>query len=147
MSDLAAFLRARLKEDEAAAQSQADWLREREKRPGDWTRFMFDPVIGPFGGQSPLRSIDRGLYVGRMADPDRVLREVAAKRAILVEHPIRSVRNATCQVCTDVEGTSYLSYLGDEHTKAPPPCPTLRALAAVYSDHPDYQKEWNEKLR
>ena len=73
---------------------------------------------------------------------NRPRREVEAKRAIVAEHPIRPVRNGTCQVCTDVEGTSYLSYLGDQHEMAPPPCPTLRALAAIYSDHPDYRSEW-----
>jgi Family of unknown function (DUF6221) len=81
-------------------------------------------------------------FAGPPSLRERQRREAEAKRAILAAHPVRPVRNGTCQVCTDVEGTSYLSYLSDQHKVAPPPCPTLRALAAVYSDHPDYRQEW-----
>ena len=54
----------------------------------------------------------------------RVLREVAARRTILALHPPMwpdDPDSTTCSRC----GLAW-------------PCATLRALAAVYSDHPDY---------
>jgi hypothetical protein len=69
-----------------------------------------------------------------------VLREVAAKRAILGEHapnyPTTYPKlsgQPTCGVCHaggfDWEPEWW-------------PCITVRTLAAVYSDHPDYRPEW-----
>jgi hypothetical protein len=67
--------------------------------------------------------------------PSRVLAECAAKRAITGEH--REVRffatHQGCVVCRIGDGP----LLPVEY-----PCPTVRALAAVYKDHPDYQPEW-----
>ncbi len=65
MTDLVAFLRARLDEDEAAAQAvpEADWLAQ-----------IDEASMNPDGAVE--------LYVRRMA-PARVLAEVAAKRAII----------------------------------------------------------------
>ena len=59
----------------------------------------------------------------------RVLREVAAKRAILYIHDA----DPKCAVCHDG---------GWDWEPEDWPCPTIRALAAVYSDHPDYLQEW-----
>lgn len=72
---------------------------------------------------------------------DRVLAECAAKRAIIEAHPIthdvvevstRIKWGFACETCfrygDAVEDHGY--------------CDTLRALAAVYKDHPDYQQEW-----
>lgn len=58
-------------------------------------------------------------------DPSRVLRECAAKRAI-IEH------------CRTLEAKVLNDNLWnvDEHDDI------LQSLAAVYSDHPDYQEEW-----
>ncbi len=67
----------------------------------------------------------------------RPLREVAAKRAILAEHFAEdrgeSLPGADCGVCY---------YIGTPGSPAQWPCLTLRVLAAVYSDHPDYRQEW-----
>jgi hypothetical protein len=67
-------------------------------------------------------------------------REVKAKRAILDEHspgyPVTYPEPSgqpTCSVCD--EGTYDVE-------PVPWPCPTIRHLAAVYGDHPDYQEEW-----
>lgn len=73
--------------------------------------------------------------------PARALREVAAGRAILAEHgPANGGRDAgRCRVCTAIAHT------GMGHTDARrfrAPCPTLLFLAAIYSDHPDYDQEW-----
>ncbi len=61
-------------------------------------------------------------------DPARVLREVAAKRKILTLHsPWED--SGDCSACGDVPQVCY-------------PCETLRALAAAWSDHPDYDPAW-----
>ena len=72
---------------------------------------------------------------------DRALRETHAKEAILEDHQIKPATypepddNAAfgCERCHSDrdEGVYGFGY-----------CPTLKALAAVYSDHPDYRKEW-----
>lgn len=93
MSDLIKFLRARLDEDEAAAET---W-RERDLRP---------------------------------------LREVEAKRAILAEHA------SDDHWCARPPDPDWVVYEGGERLVRTYPCGTLRTLAAIYSDHPDYQQEW-----
>ena len=120
---LTAFLKARLDEDEATAKAAAG---------------------GDPGGSTArtAKDVAVALHVG-MHDPARVLREVEAKRAIVAEHePDRvgkfgSEEAARCLVClTDREGYEEL-WEADEW-----PCATLRTLAAVYRDHPDYRSEW-----
>ena len=125
MTDLLAFLTARLDEDEAAA--KAAWGVE-----WDW-RYVAQPF-----GERP--SIAHTVHIARH-DPARVLREVEAKRAILAEHgPANGGRDSDrCRVCTAIAHT------GVGHTDARrfrAPCPTLLILAAIYSDHPDYRQEW-----
>jgi len=114
----AAFVTARLDGEEREANREAESLARFEKRPGDWTRFMCDPVLGPFGGQSPARDIATGLYVGKLTDPHRVLREVAAKRALVAayEASMRSVGPGL--------SVSLLRL--------------VQAAAEVWIDHPDY---------
>lgn len=74
-----------------------------------------------------------------IAKEARMLREVAAKRAILAAHPVRPIINGTCRTCSDSAGLSWSSL---EPEFVDWPCPTLRALAAFWSDHPDYRQEW-----
>lgn len=105
------FLNARIDEDEAAAGAAAG---------SSWVTVIID------------RSTGEHIV---LHDPTRVLREVAAKRAI-----IEAADEATgCDMQVDSEfrvGTrdeSEEPYVGDV---------ILRALASVYSDHPDYRTEW-----
>jgi Family of unknown function (DUF6221) len=109
---LAEFLAARLDEDERNARDAlALW-------PD--THFTVDPgslVIVGFH---------------RRHDPGRVLREVAAKRAILDRHVSAartSSRSPACREC-------------DDELRGAWPCPTIRHLASVYSGHPGYRQEW-----
>ena len=123
-TDLIAFLNARLDEDEAAAKAvrqPRNWHQGDESDPwASWDRDMI--YMWPPEFHTPIESDKhwRGLqadddhlaaHIARH-DPARVLREVAAKRAILdaVGYDDRE----------DVAGH----------------------LAAVWSDHPDYRQEW-----
>ncbi|MFF9561118.1 DUF6221 family protein [Streptomyces albus] len=104
------FLEARLTEDEAIARAT-----------------YFDDVNG-FGYAWPnakgeVRSNE--LVHSRRHDPARVLREVAAKRAIMAEHGID-------QDPCDAHDAMYESA----------PCDVILNLAAIYLDHPDDQAEW-----
>ena len=78
--------------------------------------------------------------------PARATAEQTAKRLIVAGHEMTTVRpagpegwwwDAYCDHCT--MGGDYTDI-----TKTPSevPCLTLRILAAVYADHPDYRNEW-----
>jgi Family of unknown function (DUF6221) len=116
--DLSEFLRARLDEDEAAARE----IHEARVCTGcsDGWEAGFDP--------------DR-------CDcdyPARVLREVEAKRAILDRHMPHETafKGLACNWCSDdVDDRPQLA-------KVRWPCPDVRDLAAIWSDHPDYDPAW-----
>lgn len=116
MDDLIAFLRARLDEDEQLGLTL------------DGTAYNgVESTAGP----------DARAYLERAAV------EVEAKRRILAEHaPI----GPDCQVCALVDREECYDgeneWLEDTFTRIPAPCPTLRALAAPYTEHPDYREEW-----
>jgi len=73
-------------------------------------------------------------------DPARVLAECAAKRAIIELHgPVRD------DGWKSGEANDYLwcGMCGSiDDSPEPYPCATIKALAAVYKDHPDYREEW-----
>lgn len=73
---------------------------------------------------------------------ERLLAECEAKRRILAEHPrdgsMLLVGYEECGTCADgvpldVDG---------QPVRKDWPCPTIKALALPYADHPDYQDEW-----
>jgi len=114
----AAFLAARLDEDEAAANEI--------HRPRDCGSVDRD---GEFDPDPIWCSCDY---------PARVLREVEAKRAILDRHAPHETAfdGPACDWCSeDVDDRPQLA-------KERWPCPDVLSLAAVYSDHPDYRPEW-----
>jgi hypothetical protein len=86
-------------------------------------------------------------------DPARALREVAAGRAILAEHYILTCddRNPDYEEFSVVpwgtkgdqsSGCVTCHYYGMGGVKGYGTCRTMRALAATWSDHPDYRQEW-----
>src|SRR5258708_12897907 len=84
MSDLAAFLTARLDEDEVAAKAAmnvygADWNAQ------TGSEYLPARVYGKGGRDRPVADTSRAYPADHIArhDPARVLREVKAKRAIL----------------------------------------------------------------
>lgn len=125
---LAAFLAARLDEDEEiarrAAREGGTWEQEDPER--------FPGTIMSLGGHvtydEGAPDENQGPHIARH-DPARVLREVAADRVILGEHQ-EAESGGYCELC-------YYGYGGGNW-----PCPTVRALLTVYSDHPDYDPKW-----
>lgn len=112
-----AFLRARIAEDEAAAKaaSRGPWTVNDESYPDYVSDADHNQIIagGRWGGEGSVFDTEAdALHVVRH-DPARVLREVAAKRAILDW------------------------YEPGEHPSMP-----LYALAEAYADHPDYDEGW-----
>src|SRR5258708_33319001 len=73
----------------------------------------------------------------RRHDPARVLREVDAKRKILALHACEFVRVQQPGVRYQCSGCSQEWW----------PCQTLKALAAVWCDHPDYDPAWKACTR
>ena len=139
MADLVAFLTARLDEDETTAK---DHLCLTCGVPVIPLRNVFGITGYTHDGGSWNGGVIwqgrrcRGSVTGAepVQKPARVLREVQAGRAILAEHHQWVFGGMTgCSVC----------HAGHEvGDPSPGPCPTLRFLAAVYSDHPEYDQEW-----
>lgn len=150
------FLLARIAEDEAVAQ------RVRGTAFGEW-QFVPDPdgrlggYVAPGGAYpSPATAIandwsGRQIGAGYVSvaehiarhDPARVLAECEAKQRIVALHRQAEGPNyrgtECCARCTaDGEYPADDDYTDEQNW----PCPTLRALAAVYADHEDYREEW-----
>jgi hypothetical protein len=150
VTDIVEFLTARLNEDKTAikamgAEGAGRW----------WVGQRFDGSLDPEGstvfvdvrrsdGLGYIHLGAPGMLTGPTAmhiarhDPARVLAEVAAKRAILTLHSPENLeyvntdgddRTGTiCATCDSLVGNW--------------PCDTLKLLAAVYADHPDYKSAW-----
>jgi len=123
VSDLAAFLAARLDEDDRIAKGLMGA-----------TRFMGgEPDFTGQGG--PAASAFWQHFASY-----RMVTEVAAKRAILARHQPRPLGQwQVCGACCTVE---CFEFSADELSSAPWPCADVRHLAAVYSCHPDYDPAW-----
>lgn len=112
------FLEARIAEDEAVAREAAGVER------GEY-----------FVAALPNLLLEQVARFG----PARVLAECAAKRAIINEHEIDlEMRDPYCDSCAEW----WKCVLGEGPPMVKYPCPTVRAIAAVYKDHPDYQQGW-----
>lgn len=73
----------------------------------------------------------------------RVLATCAALRQIVAEHKMMEPRfnivwrDGCCETCT-----AWGEYGGPNEDGTPNYCPTLRALAAIWSGHPEFREEW-----
>jgi len=121
MSDLAAFLNARLDEDEATAKASVmpEWM---ISESGE-----FGYIVAAVGTETTGESIadawqeDVAVHIARH-DPARVLREVEAKRAMLAE---------------------LTRWPFDYRPGCNDPIRLfVHLLAAPYSDHPDWRAQW-----
>lgn len=133
MSDLVAFVRARLDDDEAAALAAAqgpgrDWDAASQGQGRERDGVLWDEdranVIAWFDGHLP------GAAHAARHDPRRVLREVKALRAIVDLHellgdPADYDYGAAPCLCEEIW-----------------PCATVKALAGIWRDHPDYDPAW-----
>jgi hypothetical protein len=156
MDGLIAFLRARLDEDEVVAQVAVS-EHEREfhivacDAGAQWVRRYGDyggtEVVDGAGHVVVSVAHDKGAalrtHIARH-DPARALREVEAKRQILRKHNVPSVVTPGFGTREDDRRCVGCGFGSDEEPLAPDvdDCPILRALAAVYANHPDYRTEW-----
>lgn len=115
MSDLVAFLRARLDEDEQAA----------ERAQGEGQSWAWVQPEALDANRYP--SLEQAEHIARH-DPARVLAEVAAKRALLDVHRDDYGSCSTCGTAGEYD--------------VPWPCTTVELLALPYANHPDYRSEW-----
>jgi Family of unknown function (DUF6221) len=116
MEELAAFNAARLDEEEAAAKG---WI--------------FRGTVVMLTEGEPVQADAEYLATFSGA---RVLREVQAKRVILGEHQPEPWGRPHPELLRCNQGHDDTGYW------TPWPCAEVRAITAVWSDHPDYQKEW-----
>lgn len=152
------FLMQRIAEDEAVARAatQGDWYWE---PPSEESFPMYDEslvstVLDDDGDHTVVLvgvGYDTSRIEGRDEDrahiaryhPARVLAECAAKRRIVELH---QPDDDKCSVCSHEIGYASDGYGGEyyenQRTGNDWPCATLRALTAVYSDHPDYRQDW-----
>jgi hypothetical protein len=148
VTDMVAFLKARYDEEEATAGSSRTWkVEHHDCAEPEWDPCTEQPcpyaaecaegtcghasVVGsdgmriyPEGGHTALEAE----HIARW-DPARVLREVEAKRKIL--DALQEAEAALDRGYTDLVRGSQLTLLR-----------ACRFLAAVYSDHPDYDQSW-----
>jgi hypothetical protein len=120
VTDLIAFITARLDEDERVA---------RDATPGPWTDFssrsygVEQAAEGRRVVAERVHDYDDAAHIARH-DPARVLRDVAAKRRLLKE----CAWTANCgKPDSAVVGLAVI---------------VMRQLAAPYSGHPRYREEW-----
>lgn len=143
--DIVEFIQEQLNADEAAGNHLLDWTKHpNPTKPADsFAACMTDPIIGPFNGRTPHTNIQTGMNIVHIADPARVLAEVAAKRAILAVHTLVTrvefdqddesvVNGGYCDPCHMIDGFPY----GDW------PCDTLKWMAAPYAGRPGFKDEW-----
>lgn len=135
--NLAEFLAARLDEDEATAKAAtpAPWVVDDYDSKTIYVDAHEQYVVPIWDMRPEDQRPEDAAHIARH-DPARVLRDVEAKRKILAIHqPHLSDYGEppTCSACWPEPkiGTHPLY-----------PCSTVRALAAVWSDHPDYRQEW-----
>src|SRR4051812_2962345 len=126
---LTEFLLARIAEDEAVAE------RRNLKRFVHLASHPDPDMLVVTVGRGEAKTVTKDEFRDRFTEPAepnrRLLAECAAKHLIVDTHP-QEVRKPIVDMYDDWCGTC----------RTPWPCETLRALAAVYSDHEDYREEW-----
>lgn len=122
------FLTARLDEKQAVAQAALEAAISRAapaRTPGAWHAPGDDP--------------DMPSSFELVFEPEAILLDIAAHRAILAEHKHApatepSTDDFGCRICAYDRGDSVLYGWGW--------CNTVRMLALPYADHPDYDPAW-----
>ncbi|WP_371634467.1 DUF6221 family protein (plasmid) [Streptomyces sp. NBC_01259] len=148
-SGVAAFLSARLDEEERIARAATDgpWRVDNEEFAEAIYGADGSTVVGGgrWGGEaSVFESTEDALHIA-LHNPTRVLADAAAKRRIVVLH--RAVRTTTLvhqdgSLADPVEVCHACDANTTDADWPEMPCPTLSALAEPYASHPDYQEGW-----
>ena len=151
--DITGFLLARIAEDEQVARSAA----ECEEEPhAHWQAVIEEgagsAVVEDCGcvvARRPWDAVvpgDEAEHIARW-DPARVLAECEAKRRIMEAHPMGPGADGSWNY-TEVVGclTCVSCGVDGEAIIDAGPCPTLRALAAPYAEHPDFRPEWSVEV-
>ncbi|WP_145503160.1 DUF6221 family protein [Streptomyces sp. CFMR 7] len=120
---LVAFLKARLDDDEQVARQAAS----REQGGASWRLEGATVLAGDGAPVARHTWADEGVHIARQ-DPARTLREAEAKRRILRAHA--KWCEGRCEAKYPEGGFDAAHYW------------SIKALAAVYADHPDYLEEW-----
>lgn len=122
---LTEFLLARIDDDEGVITSTLKVSDEPASSGHEWTT-GYDSRYGVFYPEVAMSTA-------------RALSECEAKRRIIKPHVPDTCydQGDECAECSFHE-----MYEGFNDYSEPWPCPTLRALAAVYQDHPDYDEAW-----
>lgn len=129
--DIGGFIGARLDDEEADALAAT---------PGPWHAEVIDGTGNIYGPDGNGVAYDREDGCARADDADHIARQnpaatlarVAALRAILDSHEMRTTPNSGISYCSDCcDGVIF-----------PGPCATIRHVAAIWRDHPDYRTEW-----
>ena len=149
--DITEFLKARITEDEAAARAvpplgyNHDMGGNKQEEQFTFDRWLPNAIDGMGNSSKHRHNPATETHFSRWT-PQRVLAECAAKRVIIeLHHPFNHHGEhgdyAFCAACqwdhgsdeprTDMDIAEY------GH-----PCQTLRALATIYADHPDFQEAW-----
>lgn len=147
---IAEFIAARLDEDEAAAKAATPGPWEAETHVDDYEPVGVEHLVSSpaeahvvagtgLGGQQAQTD---ARHIARH-DPARVLREVAAKRRILASHgPGSTIDESDGKWRDDPENWDPPEMLCTGHEWVAWPCTEVRAIADVWSGHPDYRAEW-----
>lgn len=85
--------------------------------------------------EAEARGLQGEMDFGLESAGDRMLAECAAKRAIIEQY------EAYGAAAQGVFGVAYIGARSGQRVTED----ALRALAAVYKDHPDYQEEWTTR--
>lgn len=136
IDELAATVRGQLDADERLARELTAWADGTGRTGGgafEFHRLLGDPLLGPFGGQSAIRNWGTGQDIAKLADPARVLRDVAAKRALVdrllaephglvdADDPYPCPRRGTsarCQCGRDERVLGYLELMAQAYREA-----------------------------
>lgn len=136
MSDLVAFLRARLVAERAVAERIAARLVYPPDRELAGQSYWPMPTVRRAAERSDE---DAATLIGAFS-PARVLAEVDAKRRIIAEHPL--IEASEPKVHPFPYGCETCHFDREEGVYGDGPCTTLKLLALPYADHPDYRQEW-----
>lgn len=90
------------------------------------------------------KAAELGAHAARLVGPARVLAECRSRRGILAEHPAAPQWGPGDQQIIICDQCSELLAPG-RHLLVAYPCPTVRHLAAVYSEHRQYRDEWQPR--